>query len=496
MIDLLFSKIPRTARLALNLFVAALSLPLAHAAAPAITQQPVNNIAATNEDISFTVSATGDEPLAYQWLFNGGTLGAQTNSFLLLTNLNTGQAGNYSVVITNLAGSITSSNAFLTVSTNVVHRLGTGRIVQIGTTVVLPIFFRNNGRENAVSFSLAFDTNVFSNPTFTKIDVTAVATTDTSQPGVIGVALTLPSGATFSFPGYEGIGLIQFDLAAGKSPLSGSLNFVPAPIPIAAVNTNGQTLNVVASVLPQFTVATAAPALRLQSGLFEHQLFVSNPGATVMTNVNILPLNLGVDSRTNQIKFFNAQVSETGFYPYFDPLISVDCNCACGFVATDPVTCTFNDYLATQGSTPTVDFSGTNATLLFAQLPNLQPGESRTVTVEYYVTDHATVPAPAYSIYLADPFALTLPGTIITPLTIDIARYVSNSALVEFSTHLGNQYFVQWSDTAEGLSTGKVVFPQLFGTGSRVQWIDNGPPKTDTPPTNHNRFYRVLSDQR
>jgi hypothetical protein len=255
-------------------------------------------------------------------------------------------------------------------------------------------------------------------------------------------------------------------------------------------------LNVLASVLPQFTLVTTNPVLRLQSGLFEHQLIVSNPGATAMTNINILPLNLGVDSRTNQITFFNGQVTQTGVYPYGDPLVSFDCNCDCGLIANVPTTCTFTDYLGAQGMIPAIDYSGTNATLIYAQLTNVVPGESRIVTLEYYVSDHTTTPTPAYSLYLADPFPLGLPQTIVTPLAIDVTRYVSNSAIVEFSTRLGNEYFIQWSDTAEGLSTGKVIFPPLFGTGSRLQWIDNGPPKTDTPPTNHNRFYRVLSDQR
>lgn len=485
----------RTVWFAALIFVAALAASSAQAAAPAILQQPLNAVAATNEDISFTVGATGDAPLAYQWLFNGNNLNGQTNSYLVLTNLNTSEIGNYSVTITNAAGSVTSSNALLTVTTNIVHRLTTGRVLQIGNTLAVPIIFRSNGRENAVSFSLAYDTNTVSNPTFTKIDGTAVATTDTTQPGVAGIALTLPVGSMFN-AGYAGLGLIQFDLATGKNPLAAGLSFVSAPIPIGAANTNVQALNVLASVLPQFSLVTTNPVLNLQSGLFEQQLVISNPGATVMTNVNILPLNLGVDARTNAIRFFNAQVSQVGIYPYGDPLVSFDTGCSCGLIANAPVTCSFTDFLGCSAGMASIDYSNTNATLLYAQLANLQPGESRTVTVEYYVSDHLTTPAPSYALFLADPFVISVPPGVVTTFSIDATRYVTNSAIVEFSTKLGNEYFVQWSDTAEGLSTGKVVFPQILGTGSRVQWIDNGPPKTDTPPTNHNRFYRVLSDER
>jgi len=36
------------------------------------------------------------------------------------------------------------------------------------------------------------------------------------------------------------------------------------------------------------------------------------------------------------------------------------------------------------------------------------------------------------------------------------------------------------------------VFPPLYGTGGHLQWIDNGPPKTVSPPVNDARFYRVM----
>jgi hypothetical protein len=495
MIDLVFPRTRRAVRILVSLFLFAFALLPAKAAAPIITEQPRSNIVTTNEDVAFTVTATGDAPLQYQWLFNGNALASATNSLLLLTNVDISLAGTYTVTVSNPSGSIGSSNAFLVVATNAVHRLGTGRILQIGSTAGVPISFRSNGRESSVSFSLTYDTNVLANPSFTPSDTNTVATTDLSQPGAVGVALTLPGGAMFPI-GYDTVGLVKFDVVAGKNPLAASLAFTNTPTPLAVVNTNAQPLLMVASVLPQFSVVTAMPALHPQSGLFEQQLIISNPSSTVMSNVNILPLNLGVDSRTNPITFFNAQVAEA-VNPYFDPLVQIDCNCACGLVAgaaTDA--CTFDQYLACQNSNCAADYFSTNMTFFYAQLANLLPGELRTVTLEYYVTDHTTVPAPSYSVYLADPVLMVAPPTLINTFAIDTTRYLSNAAIVEFSTRLGNQYFIQWSDTAEGLSTGKIVFPQIFGTGSRVQWIDNGPPKTDTPPTNGQRFYRVQSDQR
>jgi hypothetical protein len=52
--------------------------------------------------------------MSYQWNFNGTNIAAATNATLILTNLQLNQAGNYAVLVTNAYGSLTSSNAALT----------------------------------------------------------------------------------------------------------------------------------------------------------------------------------------------------------------------------------------------------------------------------------------------------------------------------------------------------------------------------------------------
>ena len=64
----------------------------------------------------YFLTATGDGASAYQWRFNGEEIPGATNSFLTLKNVQATNSGNYSVVVSNLAGINTSSNAFLTVN--------------------------------------------------------------------------------------------------------------------------------------------------------------------------------------------------------------------------------------------------------------------------------------------------------------------------------------------------------------------------------------------
>jgi hypothetical protein len=84
---------------------------------PSIVEQPANRIVNAGADATFGVSTSGSMPQTLQWQFNGGNIPGATNSSLVLTNVVLAQAGNYSVVASNVAGTATSSNALLSVIT-------------------------------------------------------------------------------------------------------------------------------------------------------------------------------------------------------------------------------------------------------------------------------------------------------------------------------------------------------------------------------------------
>lgn len=83
--------------------------------APVITSQPTNQTVLVSNAVTFAVTAGGTQPLNYQWNFNGTNIFGATNSSLALYNVSPAQAGNYSVLVTNFFGAVTSSNAVLTV---------------------------------------------------------------------------------------------------------------------------------------------------------------------------------------------------------------------------------------------------------------------------------------------------------------------------------------------------------------------------------------------
>jgi hypothetical protein len=84
---------------------------------PRITLQPTNWPAAfVGAWLNNRVVAGGTAPLSYQWRLNGEPLPGQTKSSIILANLKVADGGNYDVVITNVAGSTTSSVVTLTVN--------------------------------------------------------------------------------------------------------------------------------------------------------------------------------------------------------------------------------------------------------------------------------------------------------------------------------------------------------------------------------------------
>ena len=427
---------------------------LAHSAiaAPTITQQPAGGLAGTNESFGFSVQAAGSGTLTYQWTRNTTTLAGETNVTLLLTNLTTSKAGTYAVRVTDSTNSVTSSNALLVVNTQ--PRKVTTGVITGGGQAQVEIRLSANGRENGVTLSLGYLTNVFANPVFTSAFPSATTTVDVSQAaaGLVGLTLQLPAGQMFS-NGPVSLGFFSFDFVAGNNPFAGGLYFTNAPTGVSATDTNGQTLVLGAGGLPS-AQSLGAPALNLQSGLFEQRVVLGNGGPQWLTNVQTLVYGLGNDSRTNAIRLFNAQGSALA------------------------------DWNA----------DGVAESLPFVQVANLTNGESRQLTLEYYVSDHVTVPTPGLLTLASNAWTFSTPAGV--ALSITRSLYTNGVFLIEFNSKTNGRYYIQYATTPGDLmntATVKTALPVITGTGSRMQWTDNGPPKTESPPTNGSRFYRVLS---
>ncbi len=85
------------------------------ATAPTITQQPQNVDAVSGMSLNFSVTVSGSDPFTYQWRKDGSPVSGGTNNPLSFINVDPISAGNYDVIVANVAGSVTSAVAILTV---------------------------------------------------------------------------------------------------------------------------------------------------------------------------------------------------------------------------------------------------------------------------------------------------------------------------------------------------------------------------------------------
>jgi len=123
----------------------------------------------------------------------------------------------------------------------------------------------------------------------------------------------------------------------------------------------------------------------------------------------------------------------------------------------------------------------------------LNPGQSATFRVEYYVPDRRpftpvlrseeTLPVP-------QPSAQGGTGVVIDHSYLDTRLPGETRLIIEFTSTPGRIYTIIYSDD---MKSWKAATPSVPATANRTQWYDDGPPKTDAKPAGlGSRFYRVI----
>ncbi len=180
-----------------------------------------------------------------------------------------------------------------------------------------------------------------------------------------------------------------------------------------------------------------------QTGYFLHVVKITNPSGSAYPGIRVLVRDLPADTETNIVRVANAH-GLTNNIPFFD----------FGAIAA---------------------------------------GGAVDLTVAYYIRNRRTTPAPRYEATVHGGIPqLVLPTTLL--VTNNATRYVEGKFFAEFKTQEGRAYFVQYNSSVTNQSGWKTALPAIRGTGSNVQWMDLGPPVTDSKPAAEgSRFYRVLA---
>jgi hypothetical protein len=96
--------------------------------APVIKAQPQSQTVEEGATATFTVTASGTGLLSYQWMFNGQMIDGAYDPQLTINYAQSSDAGNYTVSVSNVLGSVASEAAVLTVNpTNLTPETLSGR---------------------------------------------------------------------------------------------------------------------------------------------------------------------------------------------------------------------------------------------------------------------------------------------------------------------------------------------------------------------------------
>src|SRR2546429_5983662 len=86
--------------------------------APRIVVPPASQTVTSGQTASFSVTATGAAPLSYQWNKNGAAIsGATSATYTTPPTTSSDNGAQFVVVVSNVAGNVTSNAATLTVNT-------------------------------------------------------------------------------------------------------------------------------------------------------------------------------------------------------------------------------------------------------------------------------------------------------------------------------------------------------------------------------------------
>jgi hypothetical protein len=435
---------------------------------PVFTTNPVSQVVFVGQPVTFTASTLSPAPVTYSWLFNGAPIANATNSILTIPAVVASEAGNYSVQAQNQYGTTTSRGAQLTVSPLPNPSLLLGPLTTVDR-VQVPVLYTAYSTETNISFSVSFDPAVLTNATFvpdfgatvpevdtgptrrlrpSALPADAIVVTDDSQlaAGRLGIAIAWATNSLL--PGQTPVGTMIFDLVEGRTEaFNGALGLTNIPVPAVFQPPVGTNTTIILNPMNPQVISAGGFTLNRQTGFVEQRVIYGNPGNAFVENTRLTVSGLGVDSLTNAIALANAQ----------------------GLLLLPPV--------------PYVDLGA------------IAPAEVREALLQYYVTDRVTAPTPTFGLLATPAFVPTIPpGTI---LNNSITRTTNNLVLVEFPTFSDRRYYIQYSPTLEGFTNGafKTSLPPMLGTGSRRQWLDSGPPRTDTLPALESRYYRVLEVQ-
>ena len=122
----------------------------------------------------------------------------------------------------------------------------------------------------------------------------------------------------------------------------------------------------------------------------------------------------------------------------------------------------------------------------------LDPSAARDFVVQYYTAQRGVMPAATIQASLSlEDRPLTIHGVALAINGSPKLIGGTASFLIEFTAVPGRTYYIQYTDSLAG--EWKTVQPPIVAPVNKVQWVDSGPPATESAPGSvPARYYRVI----
>ena len=128
-----------------------------------ITAPPGNRTVESGQSVTFSVTALGSEPLAYQWFFENSPINGATNQTFTLSSVTPSSAGSYTVRVSNVVNALVSERAMLTVTEPpVILTQPLSQTVNAGSNFTISVLV---GGATPLTYQWIFNEQVLSNAT-------------------------------------------------------------------------------------------------------------------------------------------------------------------------------------------------------------------------------------------------------------------------------------------------------------------------------------------
>jgi hypothetical protein len=285
--------------------------------APSITTQPVSQTVTAGQTAMFSVAATGTAPMTYQWKKNSAAIsGANSSGYTTPVTMSSDSGAQFTVVVSNAAGSATSSAAMLTVTTaSVAPSITTqpaSQTVTAGQTATFSVAATGTApmtyqwRKNTVAISGANSSSYTTPVTITSdsgaqftVVVSNVAGSATSGGATLTVnAASTPQITTAQLAGGTVAGSYSATLSAsgGSTPYTWSL--ASGTLPNGLTLNAGGSISGTPSLAGSFSFTVQVKDAAAQSASKNFSINVASPvptvaitspasGASVSGNINV-----------------------------------------------------------------------------------------------------------------------------------------------------------------------------------------------------------------